>query len=305
VCSSDLLSASKKENIKTSHNGNSCVTDEIYRGDQFLRGVTKMKKIVLASTIALAAAGQAYADYQFELDAHYTSGEEAGVDNDGFGVGGEFHFDKVDTSKGPLAEASFLDKSSFVDFSFRSVESDFSGAEEEETTSIGGRFVTGSNLIIEANWNTEDDGISDTDTIRVGVGTYINDTTDVVVSYSTEDDDNADKDHLDVTLHGVNALNQGASVGYDVAVGYVDTDDDSGYQISVGGTYYFSNMFGLGLNAGITDVGDTSSDTISLDASFFPVEQVKIYASIFDKSEETNSVDTDSDGMLIGAAVRF
>ncbi|MFT6550878.1 MAG: hypothetical protein ACJA1I_000911 [Zhongshania marina] len=264
-----------------------------------------MKKIVLASTIALAAAGQAYADYQFELDAHYTSGEEAGVDNDGFGVGGEFHFDKVDTSKGPLAEASFLDKSSFVDFSFRSVESDFSGAEEEETTSIGGRFVTGSNLIIEANWNTEDDGISDTDTIRVGVGTYINDTTDVVVSYSTEDDDNADKDHLDVTLHGVNALNQGASVGYDVAVGYVDTDDDSGYQISVGGTYYFSNMFGLGLNAGITDVGDTSSDTISLDASFFPVEQVKIYASIFDKSEETNSVDTDSDGMLIGAAVRF
>ncbi|WP_158249967.1 putative porin [Zhongshania marina] len=265
-----------------------------------------MKKIVLASAIALAAAGQAYADYQFELGGVYTSGEIGGTDYDGFGVGGEFHFDKVDTSKGPLAEASFLDKSSFVDFTFLSIEPDFAGADDIETTNIGGRFVTGSNLIIEADWSTVDTGLADVDTIRVGVGTYINDTTDVVVSYSTEDDDNADVDYLDVTLHGVNALNQGASVGYDVAVGYVDTDDDSGYQISVGGTYYFNNMFGLGLSAGITDVGDVSSDAISLDASFFPSPQVELYASIFDESTEINGGgDVDSDGILIGAAVRF
>ena len=265
-----------------------------------------MKKIVLASAIALAAAGQAYADYQFELGGFYTSGEFGGTDYDGFGVGGEFHFDKVDTSKGPLAEASFLDKSSFVDFSFLSIEPDFAGADDIETTNIGGRFVTGGNLIIEADWSTVDTGLTDVDTIRVGVGPYINDPTDVVVSYSTEDDDNADVDYLDVTLHGVSALNQGASVGYDVAVGYVDTDDDSGYQISVGGTYYFNNMFGLGLSAGITDVGDVSSDVISLDASFFPSEQVELYASIFDESTEINGGgDVDSDGILIGAAVRF
>ena len=265
-----------------------------------------MKKIVLASAIALATAGQAYADYQFELGGVYTSGEIGGTDYDGFGVGGEFHFDKVDTSKGPLAEASFLDKSSFVDFSFLSVEPDFAGADDIETTNIGGRFVTDSNLIIEADWSTVDTGLADVDTIRVGVGTYINDTTDVVVSYSTEDDDNADVDYLDVTFHGVNALNQGASVGYDVAVGYIDTDDDSGYHIDVGGTYYFNNMFGLGLSAGITDVGDFSSDTISLDASFFPSPQVEIYASIFDESTEINGGgDVDSDGILIGAAVRF
>ena len=265
-----------------------------------------MKKLLLASAIALAATGQAYADYQFEVGAVYTSGEIGSTDYDGFGVGGEFHFDKVDTSNGPLAEASFLDKSSFVDFSFLSVEPDFPGADDIESTSIGGRFVTGSNLIIEADWATVDTGASDVDTIRVGVGTYINDTTDVVVSYSTEDDDNADVDYLDVSLHGVNALNQGASVGYDVAIGYIDTDDDSGYQISVGGTYYFNNMFGLGLSASIADVGDTSSDGISLDASFFPSEQVEIYASIFDESVEFDGGgDIDSDGVLIGAAVRF
>ena len=143
-----------------------------------------MKKLLLASAIALAATGQAYADYQFEVGAVYTDGEVGSVDYDGFGVAGEFHFDKVDTSKGPLAEASFLDKSSFVNFAFLSIEPDLAGADDVDTTNIGGRFVTASNLIIEADWSTVDAGNSDTDTIRVGVGTYLNDNTDVVVSYT-------------------------------------------------------------------------------------------------------------------------
>ncbi|GAA4097040.1 putative porin [Zhongshania borealis] len=264
-----------------------------------------MKRTLLASAIALIATGHAYADYQFELGAVYTQGETANTDYDGFGIGGEFHFDKVDTSKGPLAEASFLDKSSFVDFAFLSVEPDVAGADDVDTTNIGGRFVTATNLIIEANWSTVDTGNSDSDSIRVGVGTYLNDNTDVVVSYTSEDDNNADVDYLDVAFHGVNPLNQGTSVAYDVAVGYIDTDNDSGYQIAVGGTYYFNTMFGLGLNAGIVDVGDSSSDTISLDASFFPNPQVEIFASIFDSSIEVNNNDADADGILLGAAFRF
>ncbi|MDF1690727.1 MAG: putative porin [Zhongshania sp.] len=264
-----------------------------------------MKKTLLASAIAILATSHAYADYQFELGAVYTQGEAANTDYDGFGIAGEFHFDKVDTSKGPLAEASFLDKSSFVNFNFLSIEPDFANADEIETTNIGGRFVTATKLIIEADWTTVDTGNSDADSIRVGVGTYLNDNTDVVVSYTTEDDDNADVDYLDVAFHGVNPLNQGASVAYDVAVGYIDTDNDSGYQIAVGGTYYFNTMFGIGVNAGITDVGDASSDTISIDASFFPNPQIELYASIFDSSIEENNNDADADGILLGAAVRF
>lgn len=264
-----------------------------------------MKKTLLASAIAILATSHAYADYQFELGAVYAQGEAGNTDYDGFGIGGEFHFDKVDTSKGPLAEASFLDKSSFVNFSFLSIEPDVKNADEIETTDIGGRFVTATNLIIEANWTTTDAGNSDTDTIRVGVGTYLSDNTDVVVSYTTEDDNNADVDYLDVTFHGVNPLNQGASVAFDVSAGYIDTDTDSGYQISVGGTYYFNKMFGLGVSAGITDVGDTSSDTVSVDASFFPSEQFELSASIFDSSTEFNNTDIDSDGIMFGAAVRF
>lgn len=259
-----------------------------------------MKKTLLASAIALVATGHVYADYQFELGAVYTQGEIANTDYDGFGIGGEFNFDKVDTSKGPLAEASFLDKSSSVNFAFLSVEPDFAGADDVDTTNIGGRFVTASNLIIEADWSKVEMGNFDTDSIRVGLGTYLNDNTDVVVSYTTEDDNNADVDYLDVAFHGVNPLNQGASVGYDVAVGYIDTDADSGYHIDVGGMYYFNNMLGLGLSAGITDIGDFSSDTISLDASFFPAPEVEVAFSYFDEGG-----DADGNGILLGAAFRF
>lgn len=265
-----------------------------------------MKKILLASAIALAATGQAYADYQFEVGGVYTDGEIADISFDGFGVAGEFHFDKVDTSKGPLAEASFLDKSSFVNFAFLSVEPDAPNANDIDSTSVGGRFVTATNIIIEADFGTVDAGNNDTDTIRLGVGTYLSDNSDVVVSYSTEEDDNNnDVDYLNVDFHGVNSLNQGASVAYDVGLGYIDTNNDSGYQISVGGTYYFNNMFGLGLNAEIADVGDTSSDQIGVEASFFPTEQVVLYVMIFDGSIEANNVDIDSDGILIGGSLRF
>ncbi|WP_269618194.1 putative porin [Zhongshania sp. BJYM1] len=264
-----------------------------------------MKKILLASAIALAATGQAYADYQFEVGGVYTDGEIANIDYDGFGIAGEFHFDRVDTSKGPLAEASFLDKSSFINFSLLSVEPDLAGADDVDTTSFGGRFVTATNIIIEADWTNVDSGNSDDDTVSIGVGTYLNENTDVVVSYTSEDDNNTDVDYLNVAFHGVNALNQGASVAFDVDVGYIDTDNDSGFQIAVGGTYYFNSMFGLGLNAAVLDVGDTSSDTISIEASFFPTEQVEVFAMIFDGSIENNNVDVDSDGILLGAAVRF
>ncbi|MFQ3200632.1 MAG: hypothetical protein ACI9SK_001359 [Zhongshania sp.] len=265
-----------------------------------------MKKLLLASAIALAAAGQAYADYQFEVGGVYTDGEIANTNFDGLGVVGEFHFDKVDTSKGPLAEANFLDKSSFVNFAFLSLEPDLPNANDIDATNVGGRFVTTTNIIIEADFSTLDAGNNDTDTIRLGVGTYLNDNSDVVVSYSSEEDDNNnDVDYLNLDFHGVNPLNQGASVAYDVNLGYIDTDTDSGYQIAVGGTYYFNSMFGLGLNAGIADVGDISSDEVSVEASFFPTEQVSLFVMISDGSQETNNVDIDSDAILIGGSLRF
>ena len=59
-------------------------------------------------------------------------------------------------------------------------------------------------------------------------------------------------------------------------------------------------MFGLGVDAELIDVGNFSSDEIGIEASFFPNEQVELFARIFDVGG-----DADSDGIIIGGAVRF
>ena len=52
----------------------------------------------------------AQADYRWELGASYLKGDDYQEGT----IGGSYYFNDVDTSKGPLAEAAFLDKSSYV-----------------------------------------------------------------------------------------------------------------------------------------------------------------------------------------------
>ena len=101
-----------------------------------------MKKLMIGTALTLYAFSTAYAqDYQVELGAAYLNGEINGVDYDGFGLNAEFHFEKVDTSKGPLNEAAFLDKSSFASLTWVTLDPDAPGADSEDTIDLEGRFI--------------------------------------------------------------------------------------------------------------------------------------------------------------------
>ena len=268
-----------------------------------------MKKTILATAL-LTASCMSYADYQFEAGALIGQGEvEAGnnsVDTDSYGIGGEFHFQQVDTSKGPLAEAAFLDKSSFVDFLYTSTELDVPGADDTDTFGFGGRFVTATNLIIEADYSEADDGTNDSDSVRAGIGTYLNETTDVVVSYQADSEDGGDDvDTLNAAVHGVNALMQGASLAYDASLSYIDTDDDDGFGIDVGATYYFNNAQGIGVTAGVAEIGDIETDSFTLEGSYFPMPELELAAWYFNDNTDDGNVDFESDGFMFGAAFRF
>lgn len=266
-----------------------------------------MKKQLL--TVAIATIASSYASaYQFEVGAGLGQGEvEAGNvsnDYDAALIYGELHFEQVDTSKGPLAEAAFLDKSSFIDFSLVNIDPD--NGDDTDNYGFGGRFVTDTNLILEASYDQADDGTNDADTFGFGIGTYINDTTDVVVSYSTTDDDaSGDLDVLDVQLHSIQAMAQGASVAFDLGASVIDAEDDDGFGVNAGATYYFNNMFGIGLSAEFVDVDSYERDTISLDLSYFVAPNVEVAFSYFDTTEDYNGPELDTDGFLIGVAGRF
>lgn len=84
----------------------------------------KTLQLLLAS--AFACAGAQADDYRFELDGSFDRlGVDDSPDADIFSVGGTFYLEPVPTDGLPLAEAAFLNRSSFVNASLSRV--DFAG----------------------------------------------------------------------------------------------------------------------------------------------------------------------------------
>lgn len=263
-----------------------------------------MKKTLLATAIAVLSSSAAYAqDYQFEIGANYTTGDKSSVDYDGYGLNAKLHLDMVDTSKGPLKEAAFLDKSSYAELQWSTQKADSSGAEATETTVVGGRFVTSSNIIIEAKYSDLEDDSS----IKVGAGTYINETMDVVASYTSFDADDNDDDYsiFSADLHGLNKLEGETAIAFDAGLAYTDYDGASAYTVSAGADYYLNNALSIGAGAGFTkievdDFDDQSTSTVNIHADYFvtPIARVGVmYTSLGE--------DDDGDSMQINLSLRF
>lgn len=256
-----------------------------------------MKKLVLGTAIAaLAATGGAYAeDYQFEIGALYGTGDKGGPDIDGFGFYGEFHFDVVDTSKGPLNEAAFLDKSSSVRAEWATAEEDTPGAESVDGFVVSGRFVTATNWIIEADYADFD---GDDFSIGLGVGMYLNDTTDLVVTYNTYDE--ADKSSLSLDVHSVVSLTGDTAFAYDLGVSYLDQADESGYGLNAGADYYFNKAVSIGAAVALTSVDEVDTSTITVGVDYFVAPSIKLSADFASMGQ-----DSDGDMLTLAAAVRF
>ena len=257
-----------------------------------------MKKLMLGTAVALLASSAAYAqDYQFEVGAAYVNGDVAGIDYDGYGLNAEFHLDKVDTTKGPLSEATFLDKSSSANITWITAELDAPGSESVDAITLGGRFVTQKNLIIEAFYTDIDSVIGET-VIGLGVGTYINDNTDVVVSY--ENYDEADQSSFAVDVHGINKLQGETSLAYDLGLSYLDINSESGYDLRAGADYYLNKALSFGAGLSLMSVDNVDVSTIDVRADYFVTPLVALGLNY-----ETLGQDGDGDTVALVAAVRF
>ena len=259
-----------------------------------------MKKLMLGTAVAVLASSVATAqDYQFEVGAGYVDGDMAGVDYDGFGLNARAHLDRVDTTKGPLNEAAFLDKSSFVDLTWATFEYDVPGSFSVDTIGLSGRFVTKGNVIVEASYSDIDSDVTGDETvISLGVGTYINENTDVVVSY--EDYDEADRSSLSVDAHGVNKLEGETSLAFDLGLAYLDISDESGYGISAGADYYVDKALSFGAGASLMSVDNYDESSIDVRANYFVTPVVRLGLSYM-----TLGQDADGDAIELNASMRF
>ena len=300
------------------------------------------KKTAIVAGIALAVSAAAQADYQWELGAAYGTGEfdigDQNPDNDVLSGYGTYFIDAVDDTKGPLAEAAFLDRASSISIyainanidgddindlgrkdyglEIHAVSSDAGwitefGYSREENDTLRTSVSGGNRPIVPANRPLD---TIDIDRFTVGFGKYLTDRTTLVASYTYSDVDEAgdfdtyrlDLEHLFTFSFG--DIKAEASYGLvDISVDDTlleDADDIDIYL--VGATYYFGSNknWGVGVNYGEEDFGGDSWKRVAANVSWFITDQWEV-ALDYSDGEFDDLDDVESKLATLSARYRF
>lgn len=219
-----------------------------------------MKKVLLSlaiSTLAFSANA-----YQMEAGIHHAHSD---VD-DATGVFINYHLVDVDTSKGPLNEANFLSKSTFVGAGYTT--SDYA-----DLATLQGRFVSNSDWTASLEIMNIDSDFFSATAYGITVGKYLNDHSEVFFSYADSDAKNAKEDIM---------------VGYksvvnNIAYSGIVSTSDSELKVAANGMYYFSNAFGVG--AGLAYDTESKDTDAELMLSYFFTPAIEFEAGYQEKSE--------------------
>lgn len=268
------------------------------------------KKTAIVAGVALTVAAGAQADYRWEADAAYQGiNIDLGFDDgdvDRYAIGGAFFLNSVDTSKGPLSEAAFLDHASHVGIDY--VYTDLDDIVEDldgDRYSIDGRYVTDSaGWIFEGSYSRIEPDFSDIDTYTLGFGKYLTEATTLVASYWSADvDEGGDTDGYQLGVEHLWALSSSA-IKLEGNYGFVDVDDADDIDIyNLTATWYPQNNVGVGATYGNFDANGGEADTWAVFAEFFVTENIALNASY--SEADIDDTDIEIDTFEIGAKVRF
>lgn len=264
----------------------------------------KTLSLSLAIAAILSAPTFASDDYRAEVSLSHERGDHGEyVDFRESVISGEYHFDTVNTKSNAYAEAAFLDHSTFidgyishrkeyVDFSFGAFS--FSDSASDNDFALGGRYVMDNNIIIEADVQRvrNDNGVS------VGVGYYIKDNIDIVVTY--QDINYQDKQSFGVDSHGVFSIFDSSFISYDAGIAYTDQSHHNGVDLNAGVTYYFTRSIGLGLDYDYESSDHYNLSTVSLTADYFVTPKIALSAKYSDYNH-----DDEGNAFEAAVSVRF
>lgn len=217
-----------------------------------------------------------FADYQLEFNGGFQSIDLDPANVDQYVLSGDFYFDPVDTRKGPLAEAAFLNKASSAGIHYTEVEEKitFPGffvndpilgpifvppqtiTADYSNVGIQGRFVQGE-IVVEGSIDR-----GDNDGFSLAGGTYLNDKTEVLLGIS-------DYDRTDETIFvkAKSFFTTGMNKTL-VGNGRVQIHDgDLGVQL--GADYYLNKTTSVGAEAGVFFENNTRSSALVKARHFF------------------------------------
>ena len=260
------------------------------------------KKTAIITGIALAMSAGAQADYDWELGAGYTGGtieqevknrankeQKAKQDNDteNFNVSGTWYMETVDTSKGPLGQAAFLDASSSVTVAtgYGKTRVSQQNNPDGETYVADMHYVaegpgwTLSGVIVDLGFERDELGDSKIDTWNAGLGTYITDTTTVMVEYNYTSLNNGSGSGIDNyggAIESFFAMGDGGLMAEaNFGRSYVNNRDDVD-TYGVTGTYYLGSNLGFGLSWEQAEESGYEINSFGVSAEWFVSENLAV-----------------------------
>ncbi len=275
------------------------------------------KKTALVAGVALAISAGAQADYQWEVDAAIgrtnidVDFEDGDVDK--YFIGGSYFLDSVDTSKGPLAEAAFLDHASDVSLSYVYTDADDIIEDlDGDEYKIDGHYVTDSaGWIFEGSYQRNEPNDAEIDTYSLGFGKYLTDATTLVVTYASADvDDGGDTDGYQASVEHLWNWS-GGGFKLEGNVGFINVDDNDDTNVyNVAGTWYITNNVGLRFGTGYTETFNQEFLSTSAGVEWFINEAIALSANLeYAESDDDLFDGEDSEAEItsfaIGARVRF
>ena len=260
------------------------------------------KKTAIITGIALAMSAGAQADYDWELGAGYTGGtieqkvknrsnpnQKAKQDNDteNFNVSGTWYMETVDTSKGPLGQAAFLDASSSVTVGtgYGKTRVSQQNNPDGETYVADMHYVaegpgwTLSGVIVDLGFERDELGDSKIDTWNAGLGAYVTDTTTVMVEYNYTSLNNGSGSGIDNyggAIESFFAMGDGGLMAEaNFGRSYVNNRDDVD-TYGVTGTYYLGSNLGFGLSWEQAEESGYEINSFGVSAEWFVSENLAV-----------------------------
>ena len=291
-----------------------------------------VKLSTLLSAALLSVSAQAY---QFEGGVYDRGGtierDNSDVESDleSTTFVGTVYFKNVDNSKGPWAEAVFLNKASGISFVYQ----DFSNKESEidfkyssHTAGVAvlgviGSYLTLKAVIIEEKGKNSDSQKLDESTIKIAAGSYIGERHRIMASYTQTESTYKfvgfpDRDEIETefSVKYKNVLQLGSvqhlSVIASVAISSVDDDENTiASDVEAGIIYY--PIKNLGLKA-ISEFSvrdddsdnDATTSTLEFGVSYFPIESLSLDVTYTTAETKIDNSD-DEEIAVIGLGINF
>lgn len=311
------------------------------------------KKTALVAGIGLALSVTAQADYRWELGGDYTMGQtdtdiknrdtgssrSNNVDSDVGRLNGTWYFENVDTSKGPLSEAAFLDHASSItvfgsdgEIQLSQVENGNLNDEDGQRYGADMRYVAEgpgwklSGWLVDMGYNRFEPGNLEINNYNLGIGNYVTPNTTVIVNYEMQSlsggsslKEGGDVDTWSLDLEHMFLMSNGGFKARASAGRTLVSDRDDVDTYLVGGTWYFTNNIGIGADYLNTGTNGYEIQGWQLNSEWFINEAFAInlaYGQLdpddidftFDSGVETGDrgrLEQETDVLKLGAKVRF